>query len=76
LILLPTATLANATILAEKLRLAIEDYDMGDQLKVTSSFGVTEVKIGDDIKSAVKRADDALYEAKDFGRNCTKVKVD
>ena len=76
LILLPTATLENATILAEKLRLAIEDYDMGDQLKVTSSFGVTEVKIGDDIKSAVKRADDALYEAKDFGRNCTKVKVD
>ncbi|MCK5111181.1 MAG: diguanylate cyclase [Arcobacteraceae bacterium] len=76
LILLPTATLENATTLADKLRIAIQDFDMDEHLKVTASFGVTEVKIGDDIKSAVKRADDALYEAKNSGRNCVKAKVD
>ncbi|NOQ30555.1 MAG: diguanylate cyclase [Helicobacteraceae bacterium] len=73
LILLPTAEIENAKKLAEKLRLSIEEYDMDNNLKITTSFGVTEIKQGDDIKSAVKRADDALYEAKAKGRNCVVV---
>lgn len=32
--------------------------------KVTASFGVSSYINGDDVKSILKRADDALYEAK------------
>jgi len=73
LILLPTATIENAYKLGEKIRIAIQDFDMDESLKITVSIGITEVKIGDDIKDSVKRADTALYEAKDSGRNCVKI---
>jgi len=73
LILLPTATVENAYKLGEKIRIAIQDFDMDESLKITVSIGITEVKIGDDIKDSVKRADTALYEAKDSGRNCVKI---
>jgi len=36
---------------------------------VTASFGIAERRSGDDEKSIVKRADDALYVAKGGGRN-------
>lgn len=35
----------------------------------TASFGVTMSQRGDSIESVLKRADDALYQAKDNGRN-------
>ncbi len=44
-------------------------------LTVTASFGITEVKVGDEIGIAIKRADDALYEAKNSGRNCIKINI-
>lgn len=37
--------------------------------RVTSSFGVTEIQAGDSPETMVRRADRALYEAKDGGRN-------
>ncbi|UWG95836.1 GGDEF domain-containing protein [Dehalobacter sp. DCM] len=37
--------------------------------RVTASFGVTEVKAGDDTKSIINRADKLLYLAKEFGKN-------
>ena len=36
----------------------------------TSSFGVTEIQDGDTPDTMVSRADRALYEAKEAGRNC------
>lgn len=36
----------------------------------TSSFGVTEIQDGDTPETMVARADRALYEAKEAGRNC------
>jgi len=39
--------------------------------KITVSMGITQVKLGDDEKDIVARADKALYQAKDKGRNRT-----
>ncbi|AXH13566.1 diguanylate cyclase [Halarcobacter bivalviorum] len=41
-------------------------YEVGDK---TASFGVTISQKDDTIESILKRADDALYQAKDNGRN-------
>jgi len=35
----------------------------------TSSAGMTEIRLGDDVRSVYKRVDEALYEAKGAGRN-------
>jgi diguanylate cyclase (GGDEF)-like protein len=39
---------------------------------LTVSAGVTELKPDDSFESLLKRADDAMYQAKDAGRNCVK----
>ena len=57
---------------AEKLRVAVESYEFDSDLKITISTGVTISKIGDTKESVLKRVDDALYKAKESGRNCTK----
>jgi len=46
----------------------------GDQvLKITASFGTTTFIPGsDDSSSLIARADKALYQAKEMGRNCVK----
>lgn len=69
LILLPSTTLEGAIQLAEKLRVAIEVYDFTTVGKRTSSFGVATYAKGDDTKTVVGRADEALYRAKANGRN-------
>ena len=74
-VLLPTANKENGIKLAEKIRESLSVYDMGNGLKITASFGITEVKVGDCLEEAIKRADDALYEAKNSGRNCVKVQL-
>lgn len=76
IILLPTADLNNAQTLAEKLRGAIEDIILDDVGKITSSFGVSEVREGEDMEDAISRADKALYLAKNSGRNCVKTELD
>lgn len=69
-ILLPSANLKDALSLAQKLRGRIEMMEIETAHKVTASFGVTQIRVDDDLKSAVDRADNALYGAKDAGRNC------
>lgn len=41
----------------------------GDVLAVTASSGVAQLDAGEDCAGAIKRADEALYEAKSQGRN-------
>lgn len=57
--------------LAEKLRqLALHCTFNGDsQLHISVSIGVTTVAEGEDFAAALKRADNALYTAKNSGRN-------
>lgn len=54
---------------AELLRKTIEAYDFPEVDRVTSSFGVAVVQSNDTAETIVNRADDALYIAKNNGRN-------
>lgn len=64
---------ARAEALAEQIRAALERY-MGWPLglQITASFGVAERR-GDPLEQALKRADEALYQAKKRGRNRVEV---
>ena len=70
LILSSGADIDVATGLAEKLREKIASFTFSFAGHKTASFGVSSYHPGDDEKTIVKRADDALYRAKEDGRNC------
>ena len=67
--------LKEAYALAERIREIIENYMFEGIGKVTISFGVTEFNEDDTQDSLIKRADDAMYEAKRKGRNRVEVSV-
>lgn len=69
MVLTPQSNLAAARSMAEKLRQTIAQYRFDKVDKITVSFGVTEFVLEDDFNSLLKRADDALYQAKERGRN-------
>ncbi len=73
IILSESATSNEAHILAERLRETIETFPFDKVEKITCSFGVSQYENNDTTTSILKRADDALYEAKKSGRNrvCT-----
>jgi diguanylate cyclase (GGDEF)-like protein len=62
-------TSRGAVLLAEKLRQAIEDGHQSNEVPVTISLGVSMARIGDTAERLTKRADEALYRAKESGRN-------
>lgn len=70
-ILLPQTKIEEANIVAHRLRLAIEKtiIDENQQIKVTISVGLTQLREGDTAEDLYKRADKALYDAKERGRN-------
>ncbi|MDA3908336.1 MAG: diguanylate cyclase [Sulfurimonas sp.] len=76
LIILPTADIEHAISIAEKLRKAIEDLCIDVVGKITASFGVSQVREGEEMQESIDRADKALYLAKDSGRNCVKCEAD
>ena len=61
----------HAYDLAERLRAKVEKHEFRGVGKVTISVGVTSFMNDDDRESLVGRADDALYFAKEGGRNRT-----
>ncbi len=70
---------AGATRLAEKLRALLEVTHLGPVDAITASFGVAEMRPDDTVESMVRRADEALYQAKSGGRNrvrCAEAWVD
>ncbi|MDD4504916.1 MAG: diguanylate cyclase [Sulfurospirillaceae bacterium] len=69
LILLPSTTLDAASALAELLRARIQDNHFSVVDVCTVSLGVATFNIDDDQMSIVARADEALYRAKEKGRN-------
>jgi two-component system, cell cycle response regulator len=65
--------LTRALAIAEDLRNAIGKMRFeanGADTAVTASFGVAQWERGDTIDRLLRRADIALYQAKDGGRNC------
>jgi len=73
IVIAPESSLQDAEKFAEKLRKEIEAYNFMEKRKVTASFGAAEIKSGDNIDQLIKRADDALYRAKEKGRNRVEV---
>ena len=69
IVLLPETDLKGATLVAEKIRESIEKYKDDETPQITSSFGVVQLQYEDTKESFIKRADDALYEAKRTGKN-------
>jgi diguanylate cyclase (GGDEF)-like protein/PAS domain S-box-containing protein len=72
IILLPETPLVGGGEVAERIRQATAKSVICDNLNniaVTVSLGVTNFSLEDNIDSFVKRADQALYKAKDAGRN-------
>ncbi|MCV6607483.1 MAG: transporter substrate-binding domain-containing protein, partial [Campylobacterales bacterium] len=69
LIICPHSDLEGTKEAAEHLRKEIEKKYFTDVGVKTASFGVTALKEGDSVTSLIKRADDALYTAKNNGRN-------
>ncbi|HIJ89496.1 MAG: diguanylate cyclase [Desulfobulbaceae bacterium] len=64
LVLLPETGLPEAHEVAERIRLAVQE-----EVSITVSLGVTSYRDGDDQEILIKRADTALYQAKNQGRN-------
>ncbi|MCX5893529.1 MAG: diguanylate cyclase, partial [Deltaproteobacteria bacterium] len=64
----------QAAVLAERLRQGLENSDItGINRRVTASFGVTQFLPGDTAETFTKRVDEALYEAKELGRNQVRI---
>ncbi len=73
-VVLATGDTEAARHFAERLRVAIEALDLGDDqtgpVPVTASLGVASLPSdGDDVGDLVRAADEALYRAKRGGRN-------
>lgn len=69
IVLLTQTNLSEARLVAEKLRQHIAEITVKDKLPVTASFGVSLFDENEDTLLLVKRADDALYQSKNDGRN-------
>lgn len=66
---MPETPGAGAEAMAEKLRKAVAAMETACPVSVTASFGVTEMRQGDTPKTFARRVDEAMYQAKEAGRN-------
>ena len=73
-LLLPSATLAAAEMIGERLRHAIAKCALpiaDEQLRFTISLGAAEARHGDDENKLLNRAEEAMDAAQQDGANCT-----
>ena len=72
-ILLPETELSGAFLIADRLRLLVADtaveQDQGPPISVTISIGVAMIGLDESAESLLSRADQAMYQAKNNGRN-------
>ena len=73
ILLLPNTDIDNAYIVSEKIRKAIENYHNTLIGSFTVSLGVSSIRSNDTLESLIKKADKALYRAKNEGKNKTVV---
>ena len=72
MIAMPNTDEGDALIAADRVRSLIAGtpiYVEGQALQITTSAGVAQVQPGEQLRDVFKRADDALYKAKQAGRN-------
>jgi diguanylate cyclase (GGDEF)-like protein len=79
LILLSETSVEGASHVAEWLRQEIANVAVvsnGGRVPVSASIGVTTASVGElDVRTLIKRADEALYSAKRDGRDCVRALV-
>ena len=73
-LILPKAPLGNGYEIAERGRDAVQkkswiNFDNCERLQLTASFGIADIRDGEQPIDLIKRADAKLYEAKANGRN-------
>ena len=77
LVLLPDTPLHGARRVADTLRREIAERPIpwaGEGVTVTASFGLAQTLPGEvNVEALIARADQALYRAKDDGRNCVRI---
>ncbi len=76
-IVVPNETASGAVILAERFRQAVEEITLSvgsETVSTTASFGVSDAEDADSLEAIIRQSDEALYQAKNAGRN--RVKVD
>ena len=71
-VIMPNTRKEFAAELAERIRVAINEttFEADQPLYVTASFGIGAQSKSEEFSSTFKRVDNALYKAKDAGRNC------
>ena len=72
MIAMPLTEESEALVAADRIRSLIAGtpiYVDGQALQITTSAGVAQVQKGEQLRDVFKRADDALYKAKQAGRN-------
>lgn len=69
LLLLPDTREDSAAIVAEDIRIAVAAAALLKELRVTVSIGVSELHPGETASTWLKHADDAMYVAKNNGRD-------
>ena len=69
IVLLPGTGLPGAINCAERIRELTKERKFVDDIGVTVSVGVSQYRPNEEIKETIRRADEALYEAKALGRN-------
>ena len=70
IVLLPSTPESSALKVAQLLRKQVESHQFSSPQRITISLGVAEVNDSDkSIDDVIARADKALYESKDAGRN-------
>lgn len=72
-VLCPGTALDEGVRRAERLRNVVRTARVADieRLRITASFGVSQAEPGDSVESVLRRADKALYMAKQTGRDKT-----
>ena len=69
IVILPHTSLPGALECAERIRKVTAEREFEDRFHITLSAGVAEYRIDEAIETTLRRADEALYAAKQAGRN-------
>ncbi len=73
ILVLPHTQLQQAAAYCERIRRATFDASFDDVFRITVSIGVSEYRPGERFEDTLRRADQAMYQAKDAGRDRVRV---